>query len=135
MRSFFWRSLALTIMILVLSSCNSKLPDDLPDIGVDVKPPNQIAFARDYGAQMFIYDEGKWIKIENDIDYGETITETIIVPVEGYLPNNGTADLAPYYPNLTKSMDMRVILIGRIVRDGKVTDEKTAGYIDVILEP
>jgi hypothetical protein len=159
-------SVALLLVPLVLAGCKTRLPDDMPDIGVpepeinsrmrlwvygasndpvvknkkgvligvEIKPPDQIEFARDFGVRLFLYDDDKWFEIENATSYNNLSNNTVILPLEGLDPT-GSAILAPYYPNLKKSTPLRIVLIGRLVRDGVATEEKTAGYIDVMLKP
>jgi hypothetical protein len=163
-----WYRLSFTFLLasFVFYGCNTRIPQDIPDIGipeqevnsrmsvwvygagnnivvknnepiimgVDVKSPNHIEFSYDYGVRLFLYNDEKWVEIENAMTYDESVRKEIILPLEG-LNRYGSAGLVPYYPNLKKSMPLRIVLIGRLVDDGEVSEEKTAGYIDVTLKP
>ena len=115
---------------------NTVIENDEPmGISVDVKPPDHIAFDGDYGVRMFIFENGKWVEIENAVNYGDFLHKVAIVPMEGSLDREGFVSLVPKYPNLKQRTPLRIVLIGKMVRDGNVTEEKTAGYIDLILTP
>jgi hypothetical protein len=162
------RALMLLIAMLVLTSCRTKLPDGLSDIGVpmreinsrlhlwiygagdsiykiknnesmlvgvDVKTKDHIAFARDYGVRLFLKEDNKWIEIKNETTYDISLPEMVIIPAEGYLVKDGAAGVTPYYPSLKKETLLRIVIVGKVVQNGKVTEEKTAAFIDVYLEP
>lgn len=105
-------------------------------IDVVVITSDHIAFAQDYGARIFIYEENQWVEIENRATYSESVPKTVILPPdEETTLQSGTAGLSPYKQDLNKEVPLRIILVGNIIRDGKITEEKTAGSIDLTLQP
>jgi hypothetical protein len=112
---------------------NSFKIGDVIGLNVEGTSEDQIAFPPDYGARMFVYQNGQWKEIANFMTYPEGLI--ILSPRKGNVFNDGTADLAPIFTNTTNPVTLRIILVGSIYRDGKVTAEKTAGYIDVNLTP
>lgn len=109
---------------------------DLVDITVRVVTQDKIVFSKDYGARIFTYEQDKWVEIKNDMIFSESIPDQVILPLpEGNLFPFGNAAVSPYIENLKRSIPIRIILVGNLVSEGKVTEEKTAGYIDLTLTP
>lgn len=106
---------------------------DVIGLDVGIISEDQIAFSPDYGARMFTYQDGHWKEIANFMTYPEG--SIILSPRHGNYLNDGAADIDPILPDTTNSLTLRIILVGNIYRDGHVTDEKTAAYIDVNLTP
>jgi len=46
----------------------------------------------------------------------------------------GGTNVEPILPDKSKSITLRVIFVGNIYKDGKITDQKTAAIIDVKLK-
>ena len=102
-------------------------------ISVDVISNEQIAFQRDYGAKIYILKEKEWAEVSNIMKYPEGYV--LLSRSNGDPFKQGTAVVFPVIPESDKAVTVRIILIGNIYRDGQISDEQTAGYIDVELKP
>jgi hypothetical protein len=100
---------------------------------VEVVGDEQIAFAPDYGARLFIYEKNQWLEVANFTNYPEGIF--ILSPANDDYLKLGAIGVKPILPDPNKAVMLRIILVGNIYRDGKITDEVTAAYIDVDLKP
>jgi len=102
-------------------------------LNVGVISEDQISFPPDYGARMFIFQNGQWNEVANFMTYpGGSI---VVSPRNGNYLNDEATDVLPILSDVKTPVTLRIILVGSIYRDGKVTAEKTAGYIDVNLTP
>ncbi len=90
-----------------------------------------------YGTASLIYleSEGKWVELKDRAIYLSDSEEVLapkskgewwftIVSVDPILP-----------PDIQPPVTVRVVVIGRIYRDGKPTDEEVGTYLDVTLPP
>ena len=103
---------------------------------VKVVTDDQVAFTPDFGARMFIYQNEKWEEVKNTEEYSQDMSQyTIYSNAKDNPFEDGDPILCPSISNLPKTAPLRVIIIGNIYKDGKVTDTKTAGYIDLVLKP
>jgi hypothetical protein len=109
-----------------------KIGDEV-SLSVEVISNDKISFPPDYGARMFILENSKWKEIPNFMKYPEG--NLIISQTNGNYLNVGGAPVDPLIPDQTKPVLLRIILVGNIYRDGQVTAEKTAAYIDVKMTP
>lgn len=93
---------------------------------------DQVAFKSDFGARLFILQDGKWVEVKNEVTYKQG---------DGYLflptPKNTypywVPGVKPALPNPNQAISIRIYVIGFICKDGKVTEEKTGAYLDVDL--
>jgi len=105
-------------------------------IRVDVVTSDYIEFPYDYGVRLFTYQEDQWIEIEDYSTYSKDLKKPIILPLSQKYPiQAGFTGVSPYSSTLDKDVPLRIILVGNIIRDGKTTEEKTAGYINLTLKP
>ena len=83
---------------------------------------------------MFIYEENQWVEIANFMKYPDGY---LVLSSLGDNPFSkyGAPAVDPILPDTSKPVTIRIILVGNIYRDGQITDEKTAAYIDVELKP
>jgi hypothetical protein len=105
------------------------------DIGLNVEVISEypIAFPRDFGARIFMYQDQEWMEIQNEMDNPEGIV--ILSPTKDDPFNSGTAIISPDLPDNNKLVELRIVLIGNLYLDGQITEDITAGYIDVELTP
>jgi len=104
------------------------------DLTAEVIANDQVAFAHDYGARMFIYEEPQWVEIANFMKYPDGYL--VLTPSsDDSFSKYGAPAVDPILPDTSKPVTVRIILVGNIYRDGQITDEKTAAYIDVELKP
>ncbi len=104
---------------------------------VQVLSDEPIAFKGDLGARMFIYQNGEWIELKNRIlasNY-ETWGIRIAQLEKDQAARVVDTHLAPLVPDPTRVTSIRVIAVGNIYKDGQVTEEQTAAYVDVTLRP
>lgn len=109
-----------------------KIGDEIA-IAVEVLSADKIAFKHDYGARIFMHDGSEWKEVKNYMGYtqGDIVLETRSTnPL-----NIGAAIIYPYLPNQTKAVTLRVFIIGNIYKNGEITPEETAGFLDVNLKP
>jgi hypothetical protein len=153
------------VLFLIVACENKSLvpPTDLPDIGippdeyskdfklsapegwntfkvgdavglaVEVVSSDQIAFAQDFGARLFIYENNQWVEVANFMNYPEGYL--ILSPAKNDPLKFGAAFVDPLLPDSNRAVTLRTVLVGNIYRDGKITDEIAAAYIDVDLKP
>lgn len=121
------------IRLMVPDGWNTYRINHVVGINVDVITTDKIAFGYDYGARIFKLEDGKWIEIPNLEKYPKGYF--ILMPSQGDPLKQQAASVFPFLSNNKKAVTLRIILIGNIYRDGQITDEQTAGYIDVRLTP
>jgi hypothetical protein len=102
-------------------------------LNVEVTSEDQIVFPPDFGARMFIYGNNQWKEVANFMTYPDG--SIVLSPSNGNPFNDGATDVVPILPDTEKPATLRIILVGDVYRDGQVTSEKTAAYIDVNLTP
>ena len=100
---------------------------------IKVISSDQIWFKSDYGVRLFVYEDAKWDEVGNDENY--PTGNIILSPADNDAFKNGATVIWPRLPDSTKPVTIRIILVGNVYRDGKMTNEVTAGYIDVNLKP
>jgi len=109
-----------------------KIGDDI-GISVDVVSANQIAFQHDYGAKIFVLEDEKWKEVANFMKYPDGYL--VLSQSNGDPFKIGSAVVEPILPEFNEAITLRIVLIGNIFIDGQITDEQTAGYVDVKLSP
>jgi hypothetical protein len=97
-------------------------------------PQDQLAFQYNLGARLFIEQKDQWVEIKNAVNYRQDTGKIILSPSDPWGNSNG-AFFKPALPDVTKTTVVRFILIGNIIKNGDVTEEKTGAYIDVTLKP
>jgi hypothetical protein len=112
-----------------------KIGDEIA-LNIYVVSKNQIAFGRDRGARIFLSKNNSWEEVPNLMDYGDLESDLYIYKPYSEDPfNMGAIGVIPDLPETGKSMRVRIFLVGSIYREGQLTDEKTASYVDVVLNP
>jgi hypothetical protein len=106
---------------------------DLVMLAVEVTGSSEVEFPMDYGARMFIKENGKWIEVEDFTTYQEG--HLYLSPAKGDPFKIGGAGVRPILPEKDHPITLRIILIGNIYENNQITDEKVAAYIDVQLKP
>ena len=99
---------------------------------IEVISADQIAF--DHDARMFIYQGHEWVEVEN-VPTTYPDEKQILSPARGDLNKLGIVSVYPLLPDPNRSVTLRLVVVGNIVRDGEITQEQTAAYIDVRLRP
>jgi hypothetical protein len=112
---------------------NSFRTDSVIGLAVRVTGNEPIAYTYDYGARLFILQDGEWEEVRNITTYPEGFM--VVPPWENNPRNEGGIDVRPELPESDKLVLLRIVLIGNIYRDNRVTDERVGAYIDVELNP
>ena len=95
-----------------------------------------MAFERDFGARLFILENDQWIEIPNSMGYDYLESDIFVyMPYADNPFNLGAPVVVPKLPDTKQTSTVRIILVGSIYRDGQVTNEKVASYVDVDLKP
>ena len=104
-------------------------------VGLDIEVIGDypIEFETDYGAVIFALKKGEWVEIPNLARYPDGTQR--LVPANGDYLKHGGVPIAPIVPDETKTTQLRIILVGIIVKENLVTDERVAGIIDIVLNP
>lgn len=109
-----------------------KIGDSI-SLAIKIISSEQIWFESNYGARLFIAEGDKWEEIRNGENYPEG--SFILAPTGNDYFKVGATAIWPQLPDTTKPVTLRVILVGNVYRNGQMTDEVTAGYVDVNLKP
>jgi hypothetical protein len=103
---------------------------------IEVISDDQIAFSKDFGARIYIYDHDMWIEIKNNMEYAEeTENGYILSPIKADHSNSGIVNLAPFYPDISQKLQMKIIISGHVYKDGQITSQITGGFINLTLKP
>lgn len=102
-------------------------------ISVDVTSTHQIAFPFDNIVRIFVLKEKQWVEVPNLTKYPQGYL--VLSPSKDSQLNTGVVPIFPVLSETNKEVLVRIILIGYIYRERKVTDEQTMAYIDVKLKP
>lgn len=114
-------------------SINSFNTEGVIELSVRVIGDEPIAFTHDYGARLFIPQNGEWEEVRNFGSYPRGII--IVPPWDNNPRNEGAAGVGPELPDPEKPVLLRIVLIGNVYRNEQVTDERVGAYIDVELKP
>jgi len=131
--------------IISLDGMNTKLEfialdseDDPYKIGTSVKlglknlSENRIIFPSDYGLQLYTFQNGEWIRVDNKAQYFPE-GNTQISPEGPDLPGQTTIGFFPDLIDMGKSTSLRVVIQGIVYEGDNPTDEEASAYIDIIL--
>lgn len=121
------------VQLLAPDGWNKFKTEDNVMLAVKGISSDQVLFKSDYGARLFILQDNNWKEISNGVDYSDG--NIVLYPFENNYLNYGSVVLRPRLPDSTKPVTVRIILVGNIYRNGQMTNEVTAGYIDVNLKP
>lgn len=121
------------IKLLAPDGWNTFEQGDDMSLVVDIYSDDQIQFTYDFGARMFMLEDQEWVEVQNSVRYPSG--SFVLSPSEGNLQKTGAVVLDPVIPQTDHSVLLRVFVIGNIYSNDQVTDEKTATYIDLELNP
>lgn len=84
-----------------------------------------------FGVRLMVFssDRGSWNLAGNKVTYAESTAGTMLGPEQFQLVN-----VMPVLTSGIESTEVRVIVQGRVVRNGVVSGEETAAFIDVSLK-
>jgi len=121
------------IELLAPYGLNTFRTRDVVGLSVRIIGDEPIAFTHDYGARLFIPQNGEWEEVRNFGTYPRGII--IVPPWDNNPRNEGAAGVGPELPDPEKPVLLRIVLIGNVYRNEQVTDERVGAYIDVELKP
>jgi hypothetical protein len=95
-----------------------------------------IVFPPDYGLKMYLYnnEEQTWIEVKNLEKYSTEENKQVSPIDEGSLSQILVSAL-PSLDTTSDPIDMRVMVIGTIFKDGISTDKQVGAYTDITLQP
>jgi hypothetical protein len=102
-------------------------------LNVDNISTEPVSFQYDFGAKIFVLQDKKWVEIPNLMKYPEG--DLLLYPSQGGPFMQGEADVDPILSDTNQPVTIRIVLIGNIYRDGQITNDQTAAFIDVDLKP
>jgi len=115
---------------------NSFKNDDDLKLYIDNISDNPIAVKPGFSVRIFVYEDKKWIEIENQMEYIETsYSLKVLRPSKGDPFKMAVVSFWPYYPKIQKKTPCRIIVSGQVMEDEVITEEITYSYIDITLKP
>jgi hypothetical protein len=121
------------IIAFVPKGWNSFKTSDIVMLSVRVLTKEMIAFTQDMDANLFILKDNQWLKIGNSMGYNQRYV--IVDPAGNGDYEDGSVGVSPEIPNPKIATTLLIIITGRIYKEGKITDHKTAAYVIVNLKP
>jgi hypothetical protein len=94
---------------------------------------NQIAFAPDFGARIFIRTDKEWVEVGNKITY-KNDPSTLDPSDDWYVDKTISPIVDPVLPDNSVPCDIRIFIIGDLMENGKMS-KKVGSYIDLRLNP
>lgn len=111
---------------------NSIMYIEIKLISHEVK--DELAFNSDFGTRLYINQDGQWIEIKNNMQYTGGESQYFLSPTDKEVrPFVNT--VLPNLSDYNKTVDLWIFVIGNIVKNGRVTNNKTGAYIEVELKP
>jgi hypothetical protein len=106
------------------------------DLTLENFSKDKIRFPGDYGIKIYSYNNisNSWEVIGNDITYFP-LGNPQVSPKGTDFPGIIGISAVPMIVNEGKPVDIRVIVIGSVVRDGTPTSEQVGAYVDLTLQP
>jgi hypothetical protein len=92
----------------------------------------KIVFDPNYGARIFVYDEGTWTETSNKL-INLNSNDVILEPIKDNPTATGTTSILPKLESQARSLTIRVYVIGYLYKDNIKSDDMTGAFIDVVL--
>lgn len=89
------------------------------------------------GTQLFSLNSetNEWQQVQEVPDLGVFEPQTFILSLEDNGINEISVSLYPSLPISTKPIDLLIIVIGNVIQEGRISDQKVGAYIIVKLKP
>jgi hypothetical protein len=109
---------------------------DSVDLTLENFSKDKIKFPTDYGVRIFSFNrsDGQWSEIVNGMKYFPPGNPQIS-PKGPDSPGVIGIGLWPLLENKGASIDLRVVVVGNVEKDGVLTEEQVGAYIDLTLQP
>lgn len=131
-----WEEMNTDLQLSTPKTLNTFKIGDAVFIEIKVISSNQVAFERNFGAQLFIYENERWVETPNITRYDYLAPKDyIIYPYQKNTFDVGMAVVSPEISDKNTAKTVRIVLVGSIFRNEQVTNQKTAAYLDVQLHP
>ncbi len=95
---------------------------------------NQIIFDPSYGTRVFIFENNNWKETSNKL-VSLNDKEIVLEPTKTQPGASGYTAVLPNLISGSKSIKMRIYVIGYVSRNNTKTEEQTGAYIDIVLRP
>lgn len=97
-------------------------------LGVENLSDTPIIFPNDFGIKLITRDGQSWTNISNNFYY----SGQELLPTKSSWPLGLVVSALPYIPNLSSSINIRIVIIGHAENNDK---ELLGAYLDVTLKP
>jgi len=91
-----------------------------------------IVFPHDFGVHIYANINGSWLEIPNSVQYPNQ-EDIILDPKGSFFSDSGTV-VHPIISSINKNSNpirIRVVIVGRLCKDGTPTEKQVGGYIDL----
>jgi hypothetical protein len=95
-----------------------------------------VVFPYNFGVKIFIFQNKGWVEIPDNIEYADHYD--IVLAPRGRLDADTLVAIRPDYTTistLSKGQVLRIVLIGSLCINGTPSNQTTADYIDLSIEP
>jgi hypothetical protein len=121
------------VLLAAPAGLNTYKIGEIVSLTVEVVSDDRILFPHDYGAKIFVLEDNQWVEVPNLMEYPDG--HITLSPTSGDPLRKGTAGVVPLFPDSNNKQTIRIILIGNIYSNGQLTDDQTAAYIDLEMNP
>lgn len=158
------RKLLFILFLLVTISCTNGTYRDSPNVGIEEEYLNThirlvapfainsfkindaiaislegisqetIFFSEGDGVKIFLEGREGWVEVENLESFTPDFPR-YLYPYKGNPTESILIGVLPVLPDPTQPANLRIFIIGNIVEDLQVTDQKVGAFIDVTLTP
>lgn len=90
-----------------------------------------------YGARLLMYSEleERWIELEDGSE-APLEREVVLVPLDKEGSSSDLITVNPLLPpGIQPPVTIRIVVVGRIYKDGQPTDQEVGTYLDITLPP
>jgi len=115
-------------------------PDNLKvgsviELFVENQSDETVWFPVDYGTQILTYSalDGSWTEVGNRVTYHAY--KDVILDAKGGIFDRHKVAVWPDLSSTGKPVDIRVVVIGKIYKDGAPSDRPAGAYMDITLQP
>lgn len=107
------------------------------DVWVINQTAEPIGFPKDYGSRVYVYSDADntWQEVKNLVIYQTNRPLRLEPKGEGYVFSEQPVGFQPDITTTDGSVMVRVFVQGRSFKDGRLTNEIVAAYLDVLLQP
>jgi hypothetical protein len=93
-----------------------------------------IYFDADTDVKLFVLQDGKWLPVENFVDYLPS-GDRFLGPSAPESPSPLSFSVEPFLPGLESKTKLRALVVATVMENNQPTDTRVAAYIDLWVEP